>query len=46
MIKLMDLLQEEDYKGTHTAPNKTSGAPLHNLTQTYPDDIQTISTHR
>jgi hypothetical protein len=41
MIKLMDLLQEEDYKGTHTAPDKTSGAPLHNLTQIYPDDIYT-----
>ena len=28
MIKLIDLLKEEDYKGTHTAPDKTSDAPL------------------
>ena len=32
------LLENEDYKGTHTAPNKED-APLHDLTNTYPDDI-------
>jgi len=32
-------LQEEDYKGMHTAPNKSSGAPLHDLSLIYPDDI-------
>ena len=31
--------QEEDYRGIHTAPTKESGAPLHNLTNIYPDDI-------
>ncbi len=31
-------LENDDYKGTHTAPNKED-APLHDLTNTYPDDI-------
>lgn len=29
----------EDYKGVHKAPSKNYGAPLHDLTQIYPDDI-------
>jgi hypothetical protein len=28
-----------DYRGLHTAPMKDSGAPLHDLTKIYPDDI-------
>ena len=31
--------QEEDYRGNHTAPSKESGAPLHDLTNIFPDDI-------
>jgi len=29
--------EEEDYRGEHSAPRKGSGAPLHDLTQVYPD---------
>jgi hypothetical protein len=32
---------DEDYRGTHTAPNSSTGAPLWNLKDTYPDDIYT-----
>lgn len=40
MIKLKSLLEsDEGYRGTHTAPNKTNGSPLYNITGTYPDDI-------
>lgn len=28
-----------DYRGKHTAPTKSHGAPMHDLTQIYPDDI-------
>ena len=39
--KISNLVNEdaEDYRGSHTAPDKTSGAPLHDLTGVYPDDI-------
>jgi hypothetical protein len=30
---------DDDYRGSHTAPDKTSGTPLHDLTGVYPDDI-------
>lgn len=30
---------EDDYKGEHTAPTSTSGAPMHDLKNTYPGDI-------
>jgi predicted GNAT family N-acyltransferase len=33
------VVTDEDYRGLHTAPTRASGAPLHALTQTYPDDI-------
>ena len=29
--------EEDDYRGEHSAPRKGSGAPLHDLTQVYPD---------
>ena len=32
-------LENEDYRGTHKAPDKENGAPLHDLTNIYPDDI-------
>ena len=31
-------LENEDYRGTHEPPTKED-APLHDLTNTYPDDI-------
>ena len=31
-------LENEDYRGTHQAPTKDD-SPLHDLTNTYPDDI-------
>ena len=40
--KVSNLVNEnddEDYRGSHTAPDKTSGAALHDLTGVYPDDI-------
>jgi hypothetical protein len=41
--KVSNLVSEgddgEDYRGSHTAPDKTNGAPLHDLTGVYPDDI-------
>lgn len=30
---------QEEYRGTHGAPNRESGSPLYNLTDTYPEDI-------
>ncbi len=33
------VVTNEDYRGLHTAPTRAGGAPLHDLTQTYPDDI-------
>jgi len=39
--KISNVVHEdaENYKGVHKAPDKTRGAPLHDLTQIYPDDI-------
>jgi hypothetical protein len=38
-----DLSEEkEDYRGYHQAPNKDSGAPLHDVTTIYPDDFYTL----
>ena len=36
----------QDYRGTHTAPDKDSGAPIYDLTQIYPDDIYTPKAAR
>jgi len=36
----------EDYMGSHKAPDKTRGAPLHDLTQIYPDDIYSDKASR
>lgn len=39
-MKFKIWLENEDaYRGSHKAPNKDSGSPLHDLTNTYPDDI-------
>lgn len=38
-FKFMLPLAEVDYRGSHEAPDKTNGAPLHDLTNIYPDDI-------
>lgn len=47
MIKLIDLLSEEhDYRGKHEAPGKDNGAPLHDLTKIYPDDIYSTNAAR
>lgn len=34
-------ISQPDYKGQHSAPNKEDGAPLHDLTKVYPEDIYT-----
>lgn len=42
-MHILSLLFEEDYKGEHTAPDKDSGDPLYNVTQSaYPDDFYTL----
>lgn len=33
------ILEKEEYQGLHTSPGPDSGSPLHDLTNTYPDDI-------
>ncbi len=37
-MKITELLESE-YRGIHQAPSKENGAPLHDLTGIYPDDI-------
>lgn len=45
--KTSDLIKEQDdYRGSHTAPDKTNGAPLHDLTKVYPDDIYSLKAAR
>lgn len=34
-----NVLATEEYFGEHEAPDKSSGAPMHNLTGTYPEDL-------
>lgn len=34
-----EILESVEYRGYHKAPNKDHGAPLHDLTQIYPQDI-------
>jgi len=47
MIKFRDILYEnEDYRGSHKAPDKTNGAPLYDLTKIYPDDIYSSQAAR
>ena len=29
----------ENYQGSHKAPNKNYGSPLHNITGVYPEDV-------
>ena len=33
------LENKDDYRGLHKAPSKNHGSPLHDLTNTYPNDI-------
>ena len=33
---------DEDYRGSHRAPMKGEGAPLHDVSGVYPDDIYTL----
>ena len=36
----------EDYRGEHSAPDKTTGSPMYNLIGTYPDDIYSAEAVR
>lgn len=38
-MKISEVLLESEYRGQHQAPTKDNGSPLHDLTNTYPDDI-------
>lgn len=39
-MKIYEIIHEdEDYRGSHRAPSADGGAPLHDLTKMYPDDI-------
>lgn len=47
MIKLTSILPEDyEYRGSHTAPDKSHNAPLNDLTDTYPDDIYSANGAR
>jgi len=37
--------ENDEYKGLHQSPSKESGAPLHNLTLVYPDDVYSDKAH-
>ena len=37
---------QEKYMGEHEAPDRSNGAPMHNLKGTYPDDIYTMDAVR
>lgn len=38
-MKFKIWFENEDYRGYHKAPSKNFGAPLHDLTAIYPDDV-------
>lgn len=38
-MRAKEFITEEDYRGQHQAPGPDNGAPLHDLTGIYPDDI-------
>ena len=46
--KISNLVKEssEDYMGSHKAPDKMRGTPLHDLTGVYPDDIYSNNAAR
>ena len=33
------ILENDEYKGSHEAPDRESGVPMHNLTGVYPEDF-------
>jgi hypothetical protein len=39
-------IAQNDYSGEHEAPDRSNGAPLHNLNGIYPDDIYTSDAVR
>jgi hypothetical protein len=39
LIAALKIMAEDDYRGEHEAPTREGGAPMHDLTGTYPDDI-------
>lgn len=39
LITALTKIIAEDYRGEHEAPDKESGAPMHDLADIYPDDI-------
>jgi len=46
LLALKRVVAEEDYHGEHEAPDKASGAPMHDLTDFYPDDIYSANGAR
>lgn len=38
--------EEEDYRGEHSAPDKQSGSPMHDLKNTYPEDFYKFDAAR
>lgn len=43
--EIINYLQEEDYRGNHSAPT-TDSSPMHDLSDTYPDDIYSYDAAR
>lgn len=38
-MKIHDIIVESEYRGLHQAPSRENGSPMHDLSNTYPDDI-------
>lgn len=46
MISFKEYLQEvEEYVGQHEAPDSTNGAPMHDVSKIYPEDIHSAKAH-
>jgi len=46
-MKILKILEDVKYRGEHTAPDRNSGDPLHNVTQSvYPENIYSSNAAR
>jgi hypothetical protein len=45
-MKIYRISEDISYRITHTAPDRASGAPMHNVTDIYPDDIYSANAIR
>lgn len=40
------ILENYSYRGEHTSPDKESGAPIHDMTKLFPEDIYSLNASR